>query len=182
MGFFGNIFKVITGVAKTFLGVPAAPVQQAAVRQATGLGVRGAARLTAARRGVQALAPVAAGVGAGALLTSLPHPGPVNAIDPVTGVHVHMGGGGGGGNGTVARQTVVQTIDLRTGVVVRQEVFSGAPFLMNSDVRKLRSIAKKVSRANSKLPRRTVQVSQMKQLTDAAVAEALRNVQKPCPT
>jgi len=182
MGFFSGIARIIGGVAKTFLGVPAAPVQQAAVRQVTGLGARGAARLTAGRRVVQAVAPVAAGVAGGALLTSLPHPGPINTVDPVTGMHVHMGGGGMGGNGVVARQTVVQTIDLRTGAVLRQEVFSGAPFLMASDVRKLRAVSRKVSKAHQKLIGRTRKPSKKSQLTDAILDSALNQVLTRCPT
>lgn len=92
-----------------------------------------------------------------------------------------MRGGVAGGNGVVARQTIVQTINLMTGAVVRTELFSGAPFLMNSEVRSLRRVAKKVGKAHAKLPRRTVQKSALKELTDAAVAEALRKVQQPCP-
>jgi len=68
-----------------------------------------------------------------------------------------------------------------TGTVVREEVLQGAPFLMNNDVRKLRSTAKKLNRAAGRLPRRTVTPSKSKQLTDAVTDAALRGVVRGCP-
>lgn len=178
-GFFSALVGAVRGGISGFLGTPAAtaappaaaavtprplPIPQPTIPDITAL----------ARRGRQALT-----VGALRARGSLPHPG---AIDPVSGAHVHMGGGGGRGNGLVARQTVVQTIDLVSGLLIRQVVFDGAPFLMNSDVRKLRSISRKVSKAHSKLPRRVVKESRMKALTDAVVDDAMRKVGQPaCP-
>lgn len=173
-GFFSALIGGVRGAIGGFLGQPAAPAAAAPIRAALPVPVTPVARgpipgpvfdikdrLEAFRR---------------ARLRALPHPGPVGAPDPVAGMHVHMGGGAGRGNGMVARQTIVQTIDLQTGALLRQLVFDGAPFLMNSDVRKLRSISRKVSKAHSKLPRRVVKESKMKQLTDAAVDEAMRKV------
>jgi len=179
MSFFGDIARGFIGAVRGFAGEPVAAAPVAAP-------VRAVTALTPVARTFPAPGPVsgprqlqAQALAAVRGRRSLPHPGP---IDPVAGAHVHMGGGRGGGNGLVARQTVVQTVDLQTGLLLRQEVFSGAPFLMNSDVRKLRSISKKVTKAHSKLPRRTVKESKLKQLSDAAVDEALRKVGGPsCP-
>jgi len=81
-----------------------------------------------------------------------------------------------GGNGQFVRQTLVNTIDLQSGQIVRQEVLKGAPFLMNNDIRKLRGIAKKVSKANSRIPRRTTKQSVSAALTEATVQQALQLV------
>lgn len=81
------------------------------------------------------------------------------------------------GNGQFARTTLVSTINLQTGQVVRQQEFSGAPFLMNNDIRKLRGIARKVAKANSRLPRKTTKPSPISQLRDATVQQALQIVQ-----
>jgi len=183
MGLFGNIARGLLAGIRGFAGVTPAVTPTLAVPAARA-GTATAAAALAARAGRVAGSPAAAlaagvaggfaGAGTGQLLqTSLPHPGDVGA-------HI-MRGGLPGGNGVVARQTLVQTINLMTGAVVRSELLPGAPFLMNSEVRSLRRVAKKVGRAHAKLPRRTVQKSAMKELTDAAVAEALRKVQQPCP-
>lgn len=180
MGFFGDIFRGVAGAVQGFLGPAAAPVAAAPVRAVSTITpLPFPTPAPPAIPAIAAQARQAIRVGELRARGSLPHPG---AIDPVAGVHVHMGGGRGGGNGLVARQTIVQTVDLVTGLIVRQEVFSGAPFLMASDVRKLRSIARKVAKANSKLPRRVVKESKMKQLTDSVVDDAIRNVGQPsCP-
>jgi len=80
------------------------------------------------------------------------------------------------GNGRFAVETIVQTTDLETGQVVRVQVFPGRPFLMNSDVRKLRQTAKKLGKANARLPRRTVGKSAQRELIDAVTQTALRKV------
>jgi len=183
MGFFSNIARGLIAGVKAFAGGGAAAAPAVALPAARA-GTATAAAAAAARVGRLAGSPAAAlaagvaggalGAGTGGRMTSLPFvPFPAPAVP--------MRGGIAGGNGVVARQTVVQTVDIATGVVVRAEILPGAPFLMNSEVRSLRRVAKKVGRAHAKLPRRTVQKSAMKELTDAAVAEALRNVQRPCP-
>lgn len=178
MGFFSNLLGAVGGAIRGFTGTPD-PVRVVAapppvpVPRALPVGPVTPPIFTIPERLLQFRRRG---------LRALPHPGPVGAPDPVGGPHVHMGGGRGGGNGQVARQTIVQTVDLMTGAVVRQVVFDGAPFLMNSDVRKLRSISRKVSKANSKIPRRVVAQSKLKQLQDAAVDEAMRKVGQPsCP-
>lgn len=86
-----------------------------------------------------------------------------------------------GGNGTRFRTTIVVTRDTDTGRILRTEILKGAPFLMNNDVRKLSTISRKVSKANSKIPRKTVRESATTQLKNAAVDSALRNVLSTCP-
>lgn len=86
-----------------------------------------------------------------------------------------------GGNGQRFRTTIVITQDVDTGRILRTEILKGAPFLMNNDVRKLSTISRKVSKANSKIPRKTVRESATTQLKNAAVDSALRNVLSTCP-
>jgi len=82
----------------------------------------------------------------------------------------------GAGNGRFVTDTIVQTTDLTTGDIVRRKVFDGSPFLMNKDVRQLRKTARKLSKANAKLPRKTVRASAQKELIDAITQTALRRV------
>lgn len=179
-GFFSALIGAVKGGISGFLGTPAAaaaPVR-AAVIPSRRVGTVALPDPASVRRTAAAGQRVLR-LGEISRRGSLPHPGDV---EPVAGVHVHMGGGMGRGNGMVARQTIVQTINLETGALIRQLVFDGAPFLMNSDVRKLRSISRKVSKAHGKLPRRVVKESAMKQLTNAVVDDAIRKVGQPaCP-
>lgn len=182
MGFFQNIARGLIGAVRGFAGT--LPAQVETVRRTTTLAVAaqraGAVARAAGRAAITPGGQLAIGAGAALAGGALAAPDvlvPAGAV----GAPVVMRGGIAGGNGIVARQTTVQTINLATGLVVRSEVLPGSPFLMNSEVRSLRRVAKKVGRAHAKLPRRTVQKSAMKELTDAAVAEALRKVQQPCP-
>jgi len=80
------------------------------------------------------------------------------------------------GNGQFVVDTIVETTDLGTGKVVRRKVLEGSPFLMNNDVRKLRQTAKKLGKANARLPRKTVKQSAAKELINAITQTALRRV------
>lgn len=62
---------------------------------------------------------------------------------------------GGGAGGTV-RQTIVQTVDRATGNVVRQDVFRGAPFLMNHDITVAKKVFRVAQKLHGRLPRRSV--------------------------
>jgi len=84
--------------------------------------------------------------------------------------------GRGRGNGFFATDTIVETIDLRTGEVVRRKVFDGSPFLMNTDVRKLRQTTRKLRKANASIPTKTRKPSAQKELIDAVTSRALRQV------
>jgi len=177
MSFFGDIARGLIGAVQGFAGTTptAAPPPVVVPRPIgpspvpfpapVGPDIPGMARtgLAILRRGMR---------------RSLPHPG---AIDPVTGVHVHMGRGGGRGNGQFARQTIVQTIELATGAIVRQEVFPGAPFLMSNEVSRLSTVSKKVLRAGRKIPRRVSKESETAKLKDIVLREAMRRITVPCP-
>jgi len=86
-----------------------------------------------------------------------------------------------GGNGSRFRTTIVITRETDTNRILRTEILKGAPFLMNNDVRKLSAISRKVSKANSKIPRKTVRESATTQLKNAAIDSALRNTLAICP-
>jgi len=191
MGFFssllGGIGKVIKGVVKVgagLLGVGAAPAATTVVRVAgplAGVGARAVGGLRVAGRLATSLpGQLALTAGAAALGGVIGRSGAVDAEGNL--LPGAVGGGGGRGNGQFVRQTTVQTFDLATGQVVRQQVFDGAPFLMNNEVQRLRTVARKLGRANAKLPRRTVKQSPLSELKDAAVSAALSNVRKGCPT
>jgi len=78
-----------------------------------------------------------------------------------------------GGNGQFAKRTIVQTINLATGQVVKQDVLIGAPFLMNKAVAELRRTTRKLMKANAKIPRRTAKQSLGSELKDAALKKAI---------
>lgn len=83
------------------------------------------------------------------------------------------------GNAQNFRQTIVQTIDRATGRVIREEIHKGSPFLMNTDIVRAKRVARLVSKAHARLPRRTVKQSAM-----SAANEALQNrmlAQITCP-
>jgi len=180
MGFFSGVGRVLTGIIRTGasllgLGAPAAAPAAAA---GTAIVRRTAARTLGANvRRIALGVPgqlgigIAAGAAGGALVDDGGAVGPGGVV---------MQGGLQRGNGRIARQTIVQSIDLMTGQVVRQEIFPGAPFLLQSDVRKLRSTAKKVRKANARLPSRTVRQSKTKALTDTILDRAMQNLLS-CP-
>jgi len=53
----------------------------------------------------------------------------------------------------------------------------GSPHLMNSEVSAAKRVFRRTRKLNARLPRRPVKESKMKQLTDAAIDGAIRNVQ-----
>lgn len=185
MGWISGLVKIASGIIKPLLGIAAPAVIAAPIvtRAALPAVTRAASRVlgTLGRGAATLPGQVAIGIGAGALGAGLV------AGDGAGGVPIGAGGaplmaGGAGalrGNGRFARQTIVQTIDLVTKTVARTEVFSGAPFLMNNEVRKLRTVARKVARANGRLPRRTVRQSDLSALKDNLVRQALTGASCP---
>lgn len=81
-----------------------------------------------------------------------------------------------GGNGKVAKRTIVQTINLDTGLVVNEVTLEGAPFLMNKAVRELARTTKKLRKANRKIPTRTVKQSLGSQLTERVLNQTIQDV------
>lgn len=148
--------RVIAPVGRTLqqqLAIPQPVLRTAATRAANlARGAGGLALATGAGVGISALA---AGAGQDA------------------DGRVVVEGAAGRGNGQFVKQTLVQTIDVETGAIVRTVVRSGAPFLMNREVRQLRTVARKLGRAHAKLPRVTRAPSLAKQLQDKALRNAL---------
>jgi len=92
--------------------------------------------------------------------------------------------GFGGGNGQFATRTIVETMNTMTGQIVSRKVLPGSPHLMNSEIRAAKKVFRQVRKLDARLPRKTVKTSKTKQLTDAAVDQAIRNVTGPgsCPS
>lgn len=80
------------------------------------------------------------------------------------------------GNGFFVTETIVQTIELATGQIIRSKCLAGSPFLMNNEVNKLRTVARKLGKANARLPRKTRRASAQRELVDAVTQNALRRV------
>lgn len=90
-----------------------------------------------------------------------------------------------GGNGRFSKRTIVETIDLTTGKIVMRKTMPGAPHIMNSDITAARRVIRQSAKLARKIPRKTVRESKTKQLTDAAIDKALRDVNSgggPCPS
>lgn len=98
---------------------------------------------------------------------------------------LQLGGAGGGpvdtsgfsgGNGRFATRTTVETMDTTTGQIVKIKRMPGSPKLMNSEVAATKRVLRTVAKLHAKIPRRTVKQSEQKQLADAALNAAKRNV------
>lgn len=85
------------------------------------------------------------------------------------------------GNGRTANRTLVQTLDLASGRIIRTRVLPGTPFLMNADVQAAKRVFKLSSKLHGKMPRRTVKESEVTKLKNAAVQQAIANVSCPPP-
>ncbi len=83
--------------------------------------------------------------------------------------------GFGGGNGSVATRTVVETMDLKTGAIVRRRVLPGSPFLMNSEIKAAKKVFRQSAALAKRIPRKTVKESATTQLKEAAIQAAIRN-------
>ena len=160
MGFFSGLISGIKKIASPLLSfatggllggvkkVAAAPVARAAVAGAAGGALVGAG------------GAVLAGAGAGPVV--LP-----------------AGGGviGARGNGRFVRSTIVQTTDLTTGAVVRQQTFDGAPYLLNSEVRGLKRVFRKAQALSAKIPRKKAGTPSLATIfKDRVMQEAIANV------
>jgi len=81
-----------------------------------------------------------------------------------------------GGNGKVAKRTIIQTINLDTGIIVMEIVKEGAPFLMNKAVRELQRTTKKLRKANAKIPTREKKQSLGAKLTERVLNQTIQDV------
>lgn len=82
--------------------------------------------------------------------------------------------GFGGGNGRTATRTVVETMDLASGTIIRRRMLPGSPFLMNSDVKAAKRVFKKSADLAKRIPRKTIRQSPTQELKDAAIEAAIR--------
>ena len=160
MGWLSKAFGSVARIAGSILGfAPTKAVAAAVPSVAT-------RSLSAIRRAAPIVGQAALAGGVGALGAGLVGP---------DGQALPVGGPGqlGGGNGRFAKQTIVQTIDLTTGQVVRQVTMNGAPWLMNSEVSGLGRVSRKVRKASRKIPTRTRRQSLGEELKEAAIEKAI---------
>jgi len=80
------------------------------------------------------------------------------------------------GNGRTANRTIVETMDLVTGQIIRRRMMPGTPHLMNSEIRAAKKVFKKSADLQKRIPRRTVKQSEVTQLKNALVRRAFQNV------
>lgn len=192
MGFLSSFIKTVVGIGRAVIGLPpaaAATVAKVATRPviaAVGGAAAAAGRtiIIGGKKFVQAASgqffPIAAGATAGALAAGVVTPG--GPIPAPPGTAIAMGTPGiGGGNGQFVKQTIVQTLLVATGEVVRSEVFQGAPFAMQKDINRIRTLDRKLTRAANRVRSKSRGPSKQKQLTDAVVDTALRGVLTSCP-
>jgi len=179
MGFFSSILgAVIKPIASAVLGSPApAPVLAPKPFLPTASG--GPGFVGPPPINVQAFSgPPGVSVGGGKVFT-----GPQASADPqlrnnrLAAMSADTSSGGiTGGNGATATRTLIQTVDLATGLITALDIRPGSPFLMNNDVRKIRGLSKKLLKAAGKVPRRTAKTTPQKQLTNAVIQRTLNTV------
>jgi len=104
--------------------------------------------------------------------------GLISVFSPETGEQQVDLTGFGGGNGRFSKRTIIQTLDQTTGMI-RSEIKSGAPHMMNSDIRAAKKVFRMSAKLHAKMPRRTVKESETTKLKNAAVQQALQNVSCP---
>jgi len=84
---------------------------------------------------------------------------------PATGIAVDVqgrpvptfaAGAGVRGRGQVMFRTIIQRISMANGAVLSQQVKSGKPWLMNSEVAALKRVSRMVGKAHGKIPRKSV--------------------------
>lgn len=148
------------GIVSTALGLATSPLALAGTIAADPIGaVLGTtAGLAGAALGLAGLSPAANGNGNGPVDTT----------------------GFAGGNGRTATRTIVQTMDLATGQIIRQKTMPGSPRLMNSDVAAARKVIKSVGKLHNQMPRRTVKEGEVTKLKNAAVQAATQRVHQVC--
>jgi len=91
-----------------------------------------------------------------------------------------LGGGGApdltgfsGGNGTVATRTIVETVNVNTGQIVRRRSMPGSPFMMNSEVNAAKKVFRQSASLRKRLPKVKTKESPITQLKNQLVQKAL---------
>lgn len=185
MGFLDSVLSIATTVGSTFLA--ATPAGQAI--NLIGGAIGGATGAAVARPG--GLGGVAGLVGLAVspeppVATPTPTAGLLPAIGAVAaraagGAIAAVAGGPivttgfGGGSGGFSTRTTVETMDLRTGSIVRTKTLPGSPFLMNSEILAAKRVFKKSAALERRIPHKTRKQSATSQLKDAAIDAALRH-------
>jgi len=160
MGFFSELLGVVAPIAGAFLGVPQAPA---------------------------AVAPTAL-VPAPLALAATPTPAGLAVL-------AAKGGGGtisleearraaqtgvlGAPSGRMRKRTIVETFDPVTQKIFKIQRFAGGVAVRSSDVAAARRVFRQIRKLDSKLPRKTVKQSAVKQLTDRVIKNALEHAGDP---
>jgi len=138
-GVFGPVTRAVRGFG-TGAAVPSLADDRIAGLIGATPGLTGAARVLGGARGTRQ--PLR--------LTGTPLPLTARRLGPIDDIGGRVGMAGS------FRQTVVQTIERGTNVVIRQEVRSGAPFLMNRDIVIAKRVFRLATKLHGRLPRRAV--------------------------
>lgn len=75
--------------------------------------------------------------------------------------------------GRLRKRTIVQTFDPVTGKVIKSTSFAGGVAVRAADVAAAKRVFRQVGKLSAKMPRKLVKESQVKQLTDRVVKNAL---------
>jgi len=75
--------------------------------------------------------------------------------------------------GRLRKRTIIETFDPATGKVLRQSVTAGGVAVFAADAAAAKRFFRQIRKLDQKLPRRTVKQSDVKQLTDRVVKNAL---------
>lgn len=152
MGFFSSLLKIVAPVAGAFLGV------QAATGQVTAQAVpRTLPTVTGDTSGLSVMAQQR--VAAGTVVAR----GSVSRAEALAMES----------RGRLRKRTIVQTFDPVTGAVTSVQTFPGGVAVRSSDVAAARRVFRQIRKLDAKLPRKTVKQSQVKQLTDRVIKNAL---------
>ncbi len=160
MGFFSDLLGTGAAIAGRFLGVPAAAAAPAAVQPMA------LQRLAEPPPAVVLAKGVGPGIGPG-------------VITPRQAQALGIGTGGRG----AFKQTTVNTIDRATGKIIKTETFRGGVAVRAADVAAAKRVFRQVSKLGKRLPRKTVQPTAVKLLTERVVKNALERAgdQPDCP-
>jgi len=75
--------------------------------------------------------------------------------------------------GGLRKRTIVQTFCPSSGKVFKQDMFAGGVAVRAADVAAAKRVFRQVSKLSSRMPRKTIKESAVKQLTDRVVKNAL---------
>lgn len=156
MGFFSELLSVALPIAGAVIGGPAGAAVGGTISGLLGLQEE-----------------TAVAVGTGAQLAAMRGVSPLLGSQPAVSLAAIGVGAGAVVTGRLRKRTTVQTFDPVTGKVVKQVQFDGGVAVRAADAAAAKRFFRQIRKLDQKLPRRTVKESQMKQLTDRVVKNAL---------